>query len=468
MNPSTTSRKIAALLLIASMLLSSSVALAKETCYAYHNGVRICTSGDDFYLQDSSGQTISDKFDFISPRFHNGVTTYKENNLFGLMNTSGEIIIDAKFAKIGQLDEDLIPASEDGQHFGYINIKGEFVIEPQWNEAAYPFVEGQAVVRSYSSQGSTTSIIDKDGHVLFSSTTINRVINAIRPGFCFSTYTDSGECYFVWTPDNEMVSIDQENGYDEGTLRISGDSNFSEGLLPIYVHPVDRTYGYINRWGKIVVEPNYEDVTEFSNGYAYAAKEYLSTSDYRETEPDELGRIWATLPTVDVLDSNGDVVGTQALHCKDLYLKWEYGCGYGGALPLFDYRGSYSEGKKTAWDAMVYDKSLEGEKDRYRTTTTWESKRQVDEKIGIYEKIITKVSQDEGIEISDAGGIALYNIATDQIIFEITFNSDEFYYFDCLPVDGLYSVYDQNGRIAFITDTGELACPYQYANEYGN
>lgn len=464
MNPSTTSRKIVAFLLIASMLLSSSVALAKETCYAYHNGVRICTSGNDFYLQDSSGQTVSDGFDFISPRFHNGVTTYKENNLFGLMNTSGEIIIDAKFAKIGQLDEELIPASEDGQRFGYINIKGEFVIEPQWNADAYPFVEGQAVVRSWSSEGSTTSIIDKDGHVLFSSTTIDRVINAIRPGFCFSAYTDSGECYFVWTPDNEMVNIDQENGYDEGSLKISGDTYFSEGLLPIYVYSDewDQWYGYINRWGKIVVEPNYKKVTEFSNGYAYAAKEYFMPWDYTKSEPDELGRIWVMPSAVDVLNSNGDVVGTQVLHCKDLYLKWDDEVG---ALPLFDYRGSYSKGKKTAWDARVYDRSLEGEKDRDRPSTTWEPKRQVDEKIGIYEKWTSKMSQEGIMEESAAQEIALYNIATDQIIFE---SGGEGYYYDCLPVDGLYSVYDQNGRIAFVTDTGELACPYQYASEYGN
>lgn len=386
MNSSTTSKKIVTLLLIASILLSSPVALAKETCYAYHNGVRICVQGNDFYLQDSSGQTVSDGFDFISPRFHNGVTTYKENNLFGLMNTSGEIIVDAKFAKIGQLDEDLIPASEDGQYFGYVNINGEFVIEPQWNEAAYPFVEGQAVVRSRSAQGPTTSIIDKDGRVLFSSTTIDQVVNAIQPGFCFSTYTDSGECYLVWTPDNEMVNVNQENGYDEHSLRIDSRPYFSEGLLPIYVYSYGNDYdnsgyGYINRWGKMVIDPGYSSVTKFSNGYAYAAKEYVSPWGVKN-EPDEFGRIWAMPRDVDVLNSNGEVVGTQILHCKDHDIVWMGSEG----LPLFDYRGSYSEGK-SAWDAMVYDKSLEGEKDRDKAYTAWEPREQIDEKIGMYEKI---------------------------------------------------------------------------------
>lgn len=54
----------------------------------------------------------------------------------GLMDIKGNIVISPKYEniKLESYNEGMIPFTEDGEKWGYINEKGEVIIEPQYSE----------------------------------------------------------------------------------------------------------------------------------------------------------------------------------------------------------------------------------------------------------------------------------------------------------------------------------------------
>jgi hypothetical protein len=110
--------------------------------------------------------------------------------------------------------EDLFRISENGKG-GFINVKGERVIEPAFKELWWRFFDGFAAYQS--ADNNLWGYINSSGEI------------AIEPAFDLA-------------------------------------SNFSDGLSTVVI---DGRHGAIDKTGKIVVEPLYRDITAFSDDRAF-------------------------------------------------------------------------------------------------------------------------------------------------------------------------------------------------------
>lgn len=184
-----------------------------------------------------------------------------------------------------QLDMELIPV-KSGEKWGYINKKGEYVINPQFENvfffrdglalveasdgklgfigkdgkykiaaqfmAATPFFEGLAFVVS---EGGYPVCIDKSGKTMFELKQAE-IVFAFSDGlalFC----NENLDCGFVDKSGKVVVNPQ----FDDARP-------FSEGLAAV---ERDGKWGFIDKTGKIVINPQFEKVGDFVKGKAIFA-----------------------------------------------------------------------------------------------------------------------------------------------------------------------------------------------------
>ena len=141
----------------------------------------------------------------------------------------------------------LAQAKPDGsKEWGYINEKGEFVIEPQYR-TCHPFSEGLAPI--YDKKDKTFYFIKSDGNKL--PTEVNQF--RLRNIFGFGT-----------------------KGFEDGMVAVE----------------VDRQWGYMNTEGKLIVPAKFDKAQEFNGGYGVAEKDdkfYIISKDGSENQVDISG-----------------------------------------------------------------------------------------------------------------------------------------------------------------------------------
>lgn len=167
------------------------------------------------------------------------------NYMMGYIDTSGKRITEDIFPEAEDFygDRALVMVDEGADWlYGYIDKTGNIAIEPLYPSAGNFYSHNTAIVHEgMSVADQTTSLIDKDGNVLFSGT-----------NYEFGNF-DSGLCP-VSTTYNEPDYTEPNAGWD-----------------PLKVHFDNTDYVYINSDGEIVLPKDgtsYEDATDFHEGYA--------------------------------------------------------------------------------------------------------------------------------------------------------------------------------------------------------
>lgn len=137
--------------------------------------------------------------------------------------------------------------------FGYMDLKGTIVIPPQFDEAL-PFSEGLAAVRV----GEKWGFIDGSG-----KSVIAPQFNLVLEGFVDGLAR-------VYLSDYQVRFIDKA-----GNVVIQPQSNdvtaFSEGLAGI---KLNEKWGYMDKTGAIVIPPQFQAVKTFSDGLAPVRLQY--------------------------------------------------------------------------------------------------------------------------------------------------------------------------------------------------
>lgn len=173
------------------------------------------------------------------------------------------------------------------QKRGYINTKGEIIIEPKFDDAD-PFSEGVAVVWNENGQ---FGLIDTEGNLIIPfgkyeeindcSDGLVRVGNGSLQGFVSK---DDGEevisCKYTSANDfKDGISAVSENEFDTikcidtngntlfETSKYGGIGDFSDGLAFV-VDKASENWGYINKTGQEVIPCIYKGAIDFSEGLA--------------------------------------------------------------------------------------------------------------------------------------------------------------------------------------------------------
>lgn len=217
-----------------------------------------------------------------------------KNKGFGYINAKGETIIEPQF-ELAEMFSENLACVRIKHKYGFINRNGEIVIEPKYRSAK-AFKNGFAIVETTTNHIREYKYIKKNGEVL---------------NFNFDKYYDFKE-------DMGLI-YNQETGF--GFINSMGEiainpkykeaGHFSNGLASV---KIGNNYGYINKLGEIVVKPKYYLVTNFKNGLAAVRdKEYQNTK-YIDT----LGQI--------VLSINSDYI---AHNFNDGLAMFKQGKGYG-------------------------------------------------------------------------------------------------------------------------------------------
>jgi len=168
----------------------------------------------------SGGSFFKDYLNNNTGSFHDGLACFEQDNLFGYVNTSGDIVIEPVYQFAYDFSEGLAMVSDDMDRCGFINTKNELVI---------PMVFDHYCEESYRYQGFSNGLaaVSKDGKIGFID---------IRGDYKIPARFDYAE-------------------------------RFHDGLALVLV---DGLWGYINESGDYAIEPQYQFASSFSNGYAFA------------------------------------------------------------------------------------------------------------------------------------------------------------------------------------------------------
>jgi hypothetical protein len=179
---------------------------------------------------------------------------YQQGGLYGYVNVLGETVIEPQFVLAGEFAEGLAPVSYDGRTTGYINQIGEMIVEPRFSYGG-PFRRGMAIVGLPGpdvDQPFVSAYIDRLGRFVF---------GAVR--------------FASTEPFSEGLAAVSYDGEQYGYIDLLGNlvippsftyaESFREGLAPVRL---GESYGFIDRAGSLVIEPQFQAAAPFSDGYA--------------------------------------------------------------------------------------------------------------------------------------------------------------------------------------------------------
>jgi hypothetical protein len=162
---------------------------------------------------------------------------------FGYINRYGRIIVKPQFDSASDFSDGMGRFEKNGKQ-GFIDSSGKIVIKPQFNQA-HDFSDGLAAV---TIPDGTCELCGETVYI----NKLGKVIIHTRPLGAKQSYaSDFSEGLAGFCIEDKMKSIEE--------------------LLP---------YGYIDKTGKILIAPKFGDVSEFHEGLAAFAKDYMRRSGY--------------------------------------------------------------------------------------------------------------------------------------------------------------------------------------------
>lgn len=129
----------------------------------FRNGRALVNDDDLFGYIDTKGNTVVELKYPEARSFSDKLAAVKISDKWGYIDNSGNVSISPQFISAGDFGDGLAPARKSTNQFGYINRKGEFVIEEQFDDVR-TFQEERAAVMI----GDKWTFIDKSGNQITS------------------------------------------------------------------------------------------------------------------------------------------------------------------------------------------------------------------------------------------------------------------------------------------------------------
>jgi hypothetical protein len=99
----------------------------------FHEGYTAVSLNNKWLYIDSTGKAITEAVYEDAMSFSNGVAAASKNNQYGFISTTGQEVIPFRFSNARSFSEGLAPAANAKGFWGYINMKGEWVISPAYD-----------------------------------------------------------------------------------------------------------------------------------------------------------------------------------------------------------------------------------------------------------------------------------------------------------------------------------------------
>lgn len=173
---------------------------------------------------------------------------------WGYINKKGEFKINTQFEYAGLFSDGIALVKTDGENssYGYIDESGKYVINPSFLQAT-AFNNGVALVVS---PNEVPKVINKKGEVLFSLSNAEKAMEP-RGGFVgFAVQKDNEQIWGFTNLKGEIIINPQFKQVDY----------FNEGLCAV----ADKTgkWGFIDEQGKFVINPQFQLAEAFQNNEA--------------------------------------------------------------------------------------------------------------------------------------------------------------------------------------------------------
>lgn len=225
------------------------------------------SSGKTRYINTSGNYINSYSYDFGTD-FSEGLAVAYRSGKYRFINTDGKEIYSTSRNVLTSLNDGLMIFEQNGK-YGYMDKTGNVIIKPQF-QLARSFYKGYAIVELTNGN---LAIIDKKGNNKTKGFRLGQYMNyhsydqpVVSEGM-FALLGDGGYVFAdINNPTNIKIykkKVGQDiHGFDDVGI-------FMEGLAPV---KVDGKWGYINKSGKMVIQPTYNFAGYFDNGYAVVGK----------------------------------------------------------------------------------------------------------------------------------------------------------------------------------------------------
>lgn len=187
----------------------------------------------DYTFIDTNGELISDLTWDYAYSFKSGMARVKKDDLYGFINLEGEIVLEPQFISALDFREGLASVEIENNKWGYVDTNGNFISKLQW-DIAYDFNDGFAIVV----EGEKMGLINTRGNIVTE---------------------------LQWDDiDSEIEDYPSNNLYRQRYVK------FVDGLVRVRK---DDRYGFIDESGNVVVEPIWDYATQYSDGLISVSKD---------------------------------------------------------------------------------------------------------------------------------------------------------------------------------------------------
>ena len=222
-----------------------------------------------------------------SPNFVNSVKEgyapfRNASKLFGFVNEKGEVVIQPKFKKVGYFCNGLAWARTIEGLIGFIDTKGEWIVKPEYNavtdfdsvdgiakakrgeewvflkKSGETFnVEGSIDMGEFSEGRAWVRVGDKIGFIDTKGSWI------VKPTYSKVKNFEDGYALVRSEDKWGIITKDGRSIVEPSYVNIKGD--LSDGFRGVQV---GEKWGFINEQGVLVIEPQYLNIRAFKNGFA--------------------------------------------------------------------------------------------------------------------------------------------------------------------------------------------------------
>ena len=241
------------------------IAAKYDAVYRFSCGWAMVKEDGEFMFIDKSAKNKHsvDNEEKVDYYFYYNHCRFKDGIYYGMWDKDFAVVIPADYERLGKPTADkLVYFSEDkndDEGFGYLDMKGNVVIEPQWYQA-YNFIDGMAVVMVKKGKDSDVSykygIINKKGEYIVEP----------QKNYLMSM----GENRFAMHKSNGKFVLCDKN-LKELSGSYDGMHPFSCGLS--LVEKEEKGFGFIDKNGQEIVSCKYMYAEEYADDLTFVAKD---------------------------------------------------------------------------------------------------------------------------------------------------------------------------------------------------